>query len=346
MDFITDLPTSSQGHDSILVFVDKLTKFVHIAPMNKTCSAEEAAQLFIWHIFQYHGIPQYFITDRDGRFTSNFWKSFCEKVGIEHRYSTSFHPQTDGTTERMNRVVEEVMRGFVNEEHNNWEELIPLVTFAINNSKCDATGETPFFLNTGTHPTTINTAFIPTDKLPKLDGVIRDLYQTLDEVKLLYRVAQDRNSKYANTKRQESPFKAGDLVLLSTRNMKFKKGTRKLHPKFVGPFPIKRMINEVAAELELPKSYKIHRVFHVSLLKPFKSDGTFKPLPPNPQIVEGVPFYKVEKIEKILDTRTKKLGRRKRVEYLIKWEGYDHTHNSWEPEANLTPDLIMEYQRK
>ena len=180
--------------------------------MKKTCTAEEAAQLFTTHVFQFHGLPQYFITDRDPRFTAKFWKSFCDKAGVEHRYSSAFHPQTDGQTERMNRVIEEVLRSFVNVKHDNWEELIPFVTFAINNAKCDATGETPFFLNTGTHPTTFNTVFTPTDKLPSLDVVLQDLQTTLQEVKALYRKAQDRACQIANRKWQSKVFQEGDLV--------------------------------------------------------------------------------------------------------------------------------------
>lgn len=103
------------------------------------------------------------------------------------------------------------------------------------------------------------------------------------------------------------------------------------------------MVNEVAAELQLPSSYRIHKVFHVSLLRPFKSGGTFKPLPPNPEVIDGVPFYKVERI---IAKRTKKSGKRSLSEYLIKWEGYDDSHNSWEPEKNLTLDLISDYNRK
>ena len=344
MDFITDLPTSPKGNNTVLVFVDKLSKYIHIAATKKTCNSEDAARLFIENIFQFHGMPKCLISDRDGRFISDFWKSFAAQTGMDHRTSTSFHPQTDGTTERMNRVIEEVMRCFVNDDHTNWEEMLPLVTFAINNSKCDATKETPFFLNHGTHPTTMNTIFTPTEKLPTLDVVLRDMRDTLDEVKLLYRAAQDRARAIADRRRIEHHFTEGQLVLLSSQNLKFKKGIRKLHPKFVGPFKILKMVGSNAAKLQLPKTYRIHPVFHVSLLEPFLPDASFKPLPPNPEIIDGLPFYKVERI---LSKRSKQVGRgRKRTEYLIKWEGYDDSHNSWEPEKNLTPDLIASYSDK
>ena len=346
MDFITDLPATSGGHDAILVFVDKLTKYVHLAPTTKSCTAQDAAQLFLEHVYQFHGLPRNLISDRDSRFTSAFWKAFTGKLETNHRYSTAFHPQTDGTTERMNKVVEEVLRSFVNPTHTNWDTLLPFVAFSINNAKCDATGETPFFLNTGTHPRTFNSTFVSSGVLPVLDSVLGSLHNTLEEVKMLYRKAQDRNRENANSKRRDHCFKVGDQVLLSTKNLKFSVGVRKFHPKYVGPFTITRQINDVAFELDLPKAYKIHRVFHVSLFKPYQSGGPFKPLPPNPEIVDGVPFYKVERI---LASRSKTIGTRKKKrtihEYLIKWQGYDDAHNSWEPEENLTPDLLADYNR-
>ena len=91
----------------------------------------------------------------------------------------------------MNRVVEEVLRHFIDYEQTNWEELLPLVTFAINNSVSESTGHTPFFLNTGKHPTTFNTIFTPTDKLPTLDVVLQDIETTMATVKKLLRAAQD-----------------------------------------------------------------------------------------------------------------------------------------------------------
>jgi hypothetical protein len=152
--------------------------------------------------------------------------------------------------------------------------------------------------------------------------------------------AQDRQKHYADKARAPHDFKTGDQVLLSTRNLKFRSGVKKLHPRYIGPFPILGMAGQNAARLQLPPAYeKIHPVFHVSLLKPFQASGTFHPLPP-PEVVDGVSYYEVEKI---LSTREKKSGRRKVTkEYLVKWRGYDDTHNSWEPAQNLSVELLRE----
>jgi len=345
MDFITDLPKSSSENDSIMVIVDKLTKYVHLVPLRKTVSAEDVARLFIAHVYQYHGLPRVLISDRDTRFTSAFWKEFCRRLGIQPRYSTAFHPQTDGQTERTNRVLEEVLRHFINGEHSNWEELLPLVAFAMNNAKSSSTGETPFYLNYGTHPSTPTSLAIPEKNIPSLDLIFSSLELTMSRVRASLQSAQDRQKAYADGRfRREHTFKAGDQVLLSTKNLSFKSGVKKLHPKYIGPFTIERMVggSNNAAKLTLPNSYsRVHPVFHVSLLKPYRENVTSKPLPPDPEVEDGVPWYKVEKI---LSFRERRVGKRKIREYLIKWLGYDDTHNSWEPAKNLTPDLLAGYQ--
>jgi transposase InsO family protein len=350
MDWITDLPSSASGYNAIMVIVDKLTKYVHLVPTTKESSSEDVARLFIAHVFQYHGLPRVLISDRDPRFTSGFWKAFCRQLGMQPRYSTSFHPQTDGQTERMNRVLEEVLRHFIDGEHKQWEELLPLAAFAINNAKSSSTGETPFFLNHGCHPLTHNSLSELEGKLPSLDAVFKDLEHVHSRVKELLRSAQDRQKAYADTRfRRPHDFKKDDLVFLSTRNLKFKTGRKKLHPKYIGPFKILDMVpgSNNAARLALPASYsRIHPVFHVSLLKPYHEDPhSDSPPAVEPPVEDGMPMYAVEKI---LSTRLRRIGKGKRrvQEFLIKWEGFDDAHNSWEPRKNLTDDLLVDYPLK
>ena len=203
--------------------MDKLTKFVNFVPTTKTSTAEDTARLFIQHVYQYHGCPRILISDRDTKFTSQFWREFSRRLGMKPRYSTAFHPQTDGQTERTNRVIEEVLRHFIDGEHKNWEELLPLTAFAMNNAKSSSTGETPFYLNTGTHPLTPNTMGIsPIEgKIPTLDVIFQDMHMTLNRVKELLKAAQDRQKTYADLKRQPHTFGKGDEVLLSTKNLHF-----------------------------------------------------------------------------------------------------------------------------
>ena len=191
MDFIIDLPVSSMGHDTIMVIVDKLTLYVHLVPTTKSCTSETVAQLFIANVYQYHGMPKVFISDRDTRFTSEFWRAFCKRLDLDPRYSTAFHPQTDGQTERTNCVLEEVLRHFLDDNHKNWEDLLPLAAFAMNNSKSSSTNETPFYLNHGSHPATPVTLRLPTGNLPTLELVFQYMDSTLTRIKGLLKAAQD-----------------------------------------------------------------------------------------------------------------------------------------------------------
>lgn len=340
MDFITDLPRTTGENNSILVVVDKLSKYVHLIPTVKSVTAEETAKLFISHVYQYHGMPRVIISDRDTRFTSGFWRSFCKRLTLDHRYSTAFHPQTDGQTERANRVIEEVIRHFIDGTHKNWEDLLPLIAFAMNNAKSSTTGETPFYLNYGTHPRTPQNLGLPEGKIPSLEVVFQDMHDTLTRIKSLMITAQDRQKSYADARfRQPQKFKPDDLVMLSTKNINFAFGKKKFHPKYLGPFVIDSIIgnHRNAVRLRLPASYKIHPVFHVSLIKPYKAGSSPVPPPIEPEIVDGAPYFKVETI---LAKRVKSRGRgRKITEYLIKWLGYDESQNSWEPRSNLTDDL-------
>lgn len=338
MDLITDLPRSPSGKDSIMVFVDKLTKYVHLVPTNKTCTAEEVANLFLCHVFQYHGLVQQLISDRDPRFTSAFWQAFCKKLHIRPLYSTAYHPQTDGQTERMNRVIEEVLRHYLDKTHTSWEDLLPLVAFAINNSKSASTGETPFFLNYGTHPVTPNTLLPIDSPIPALNSLFSALESTLQQVKDMLKAAQDRQRTYSDQHRLSHTFESGQKVLLSTRNLRFQVGVKKTTPKFIGPFTISAMVGKNAARLDLPQAYRrIHPVFHVSLLRPYK-EGPGALIPPTPTLVDGEPWYEVEAV---LARRIRKSGRKTIREFLIKWKGYDESHNSWEPESNLSESALQ-----
>ena len=149
MDFITQLPVTPVGYDAIAVFVCRLTKMAHFVPCYTTITALELAFLFLREVVKLHGVPKEFISDRDSKFTSHFWKAVCEKLGTKQGLSTSFHPQTDGQTERTNRVLE--LRHYVNPSHTYWHEHLPVAEFAYNNSHHESIKNTPFFLNYGRH---------------------------------------------------------------------------------------------------------------------------------------------------------------------------------------------------
>jgi hypothetical protein len=133
MDFITGLPTSTKKNDAIMVVVDKLSKSAHFIPIKSTYKAIDIAQIFMKEIFRLHGMPREIIFDRDTKFTSNFWKSPMAGLETKLLFSTTYHPQTDGQTERVNQILEDMLRMHVMHQPRKWENYLPLVEFAYNN---------------------------------------------------------------------------------------------------------------------------------------------------------------------------------------------------------------------
>ena len=151
VDFVVKLPKSG-GYDSIAVFTDRLTKYIHLVPCNEAMNASEMASVFLKTIITNHGIPEILTSDRDKLFTSHFWQSLADRMGIDHRLTTAYHPQANGQTERTNQTIEQYLRHYVNYQQDDWTEFLPLAQFAYNNSVHATTGETPFFANYGYHP--------------------------------------------------------------------------------------------------------------------------------------------------------------------------------------------------
>jgi hypothetical protein len=337
MDFITQLPETRRGHDAILVFVDRLTKMVHFAPTTTAVDAEETARLFFEHVFRLHGMPKRVLSDRDSRFTSRFWKALMEHSGTKIDLSSAFHPQTDGQTERVNRTLEQMLRMFINPTQDNWDELLPAAEFACNNAVHDSTGHTPFVLNYGRHPATPLDVRIRRDQVPSVQDFVGIRQAALQEAKKCLLKAQQRQKSYADTKRREVTFEIGDQVLLSTKNIKLNApGTRKLLPRFIGPFEVLQRVGEVAYKLNLPAEMRLHNVFHVSLLAKYDADGTYQP--PPPILVNGELEYE---IERVLDHRSRKTGQSTKHEFLISWTGYGPEHNLWLPESDV-PELVRQ----
>ncbi|KAL0298104.1 UNVERIFIED_CONTAM: Transposon Ty3-I Gag-Pol polyprotein [Sesamum angustifolium] len=134
MDFIIGLPRTFRKHDAIWVVVDRLTKSAHFLPIRQNDSLDELAELYVSEIVRLHGIPTSIISDRDPRFTSHLWGSLQRALGTKLHFSTAFHPQTDVQSERTIQTLEDMMRAYIIEFRRNWNDHIPLMEFAYNNS--------------------------------------------------------------------------------------------------------------------------------------------------------------------------------------------------------------------
>jgi hypothetical protein len=162
MDLIVDLPVTARGHDSVIVFVDRLSKMTHFAPCSKSISIVDLATIFV----KLHGFQKSLVLDRDPKFTSQFLTDLCKLFGTKLRMSTAFHPQTDGQTERMNRILEDALRHYVSPTQTDWDLYLALLEVAVNNAVQDSTNETPFMLNYGQHPHTPLTLDVPVRSAP------------------------------------------------------------------------------------------------------------------------------------------------------------------------------------
>ena len=343
-DFIVDLPMSN-GFDSLLVFVDRFTKMSHLVPCLKTATAHDFAKMFLDHVVRLHGIPESLVSDRGSIFTSKFWKSLSRMMGTRQRLSTSFHPQTDGQTERMNQIVEQYLRIYCNYQQDNWFDFLSIAEFAYNNAHQTSIDCSPFYANYGYHPTfavDLRRYNLPVPAAKTFAQKLRNLHDDLIEY---VKAAQNQQAKYYDAKHKRIEFSVGDQVWLLSPHIHTERPSKKLDWKRLGPFSIRDRIGTQAYRLQLPASMKIHPVFHVSLLEPYKPNsipGRNQP-PPPPVSVNNSPDVEYE-VEEILDSKIS----RRRLFYLVKWKGYDTSHNSWEPASNVanSPVLLRQFHSR
>jgi hypothetical protein len=259
--------------------------------------------------------------------------------------STAFHPQTDGQTERVNRVLEDYLRHYVSPSQDDWDEWLPQVEFLVNNAWQESPRNTPFFMNFGQQPRTPLTLQSGGRdvRVPSANNFAQTLVGDLARSKASLLAARSRQKLFADQNRRGVEFSVGDKIPLSTLNFKLAHpGTRKLLPKWVGPFKVVERVGKVAYKIELPPNLsKMHNVFHVQLLKPYRDDGRVRPPPPPIEIDDSLEY----EVERVLDARDTKRGKTTRKEYLVKWLGYGHEHNTWEPEKNLThcQDILADF---
>ena len=350
VDLVVKLPTTPRGYDSIVVYVDRLTKMAHLVPTTESLTAHQFADLTMHNVVRLHGMPEEMVSDRGPQFNNLFWGSVCDLLGIKRAMSSAYHPQSDGQTERTIRTLTEMLRSYVRPDQTDWDRWLPWVEFAYNNAWHESVQSTPFYLNYGEHPRLQDTQRLPL-KVPRAHEFVEGIQNAVREAKRCLYATQQRMRARVDPHRREAAYSPGDQVLLSTKNIRNTgDGTvRKLMPKWMGPFTVVEMVGPVAVRLRLPEQWRrMHDVFHVHLVKRYlpreqRVSGPGITPPPPLQWLEGEPLYEVESL---LNHREVKRGRRRDLEFLVHWKGYPSEHDSWEPRSNLLTcnQLIRDYK--
>ncbi|MBW0559909.1 hypothetical protein O181_099624 [Austropuccinia psidii MF-1] len=268
MDFITQLLLSS-SFDSILVIVDRFSKMEVFIPTMSSITSLDLTHLFIKNIFSKHGLPSSIVSDRGPLLLSSFWTNLCQKLKISRDLSTAYHPEADGQTERVNQILEQYFRMYVSYHQDDLNTWLPLAEFAYNNSDHSSTKQLPFFTVYGGDPQFHSVHITQDTPSGKLSTKIQSVQQ---DVKRELEVSINRFKRYADKSRASLPvFNPGDMVWLSSKNIKSTRITKTLSERWFRPFPILKKISTHDYHLEFPYQWKsIHPVFHISLLEPVK----------------------------------------------------------------------------
>jgi hypothetical protein len=221
MDFVTDLPPVDDRiggyYDSILVTVDRLTKWTEYIPCSKRVDGAQLGRIFLERIYSRFGSPKGIVSDRGTVFTSGWWQTFCEYVDVERRLSVAYHPQTDGQTERMNRVLEQYLRSYCSKEQDDWEWRHPLAQSAYNTSVHAVTRMTPAKMLLGYEPRTPanDVGLISEADVDALERVQR-MEDDRQKAKTLLMAAQEYNKRRYDKKVTPHVFRVDDWVMLRT----------------------------------------------------------------------------------------------------------------------------------
>lgn len=334
VDFIEGL-SLSDGANTILVVVDQFTKYAHFIPMKHPFSAPQVARVFVDSVVKLHGMPRSIVSDRGAIFTSLFWRQLFEKLSTKLKFTTAYHPQTDGQTERVNQSLEMYLRCSIQDHPKQWKQWISLAELWYNSAVHSSIGMSPFQALYGHEP---NFGAMPqevSDSVKHLPAMLIDRTAKMEFLKANLAAAHNRMKLKADKNRTEKEFRLGDKVLLklqpyvqqSVVSHPYPKLAYKFFYKFFGPYEIIERIGKVTYKLQLHPGSLIHPVFHVSQIKEHRPDYSpvFAALPNLPALdqLEMTP-------EHILDRRMVRKGNSAITQVLIKWSTLPADSATWE----------------
>lgn len=349
IDFIEALP-SAQGKTVILTVVDRFSKYCHFIPLAHPYTAESVAQAFFAEVVRLHGVPQSIVSDRDAVFTSAFWTELMELTGTKLFMSSAFHPQTDGQSEAANRVIAMYLRCFTGDRPRQWLRWLPWAEYTYNTAFQSSLRDTPFRVVYGRDPPTIR-SYEPGDaRIPAVAQEMEERAAFLDDVRYRLHQAQESQRRAYDQHHRRVIYQVGDWALLRLRQRPSatlpRSAAGKLKPRYVGPYRVKEVINDVAVRLQLPAGARLHDVFHVGVLRKFVGSPPSEP-PALPATLNGAA---VSAPARVLAGR---LARGVK-QVLVQWQGEPATAATWEeledftasfPQFQLEDELVFEAGR-
>ncbi|MCO5574990.1 hypothetical protein L7F22_028787 [Adiantum nelumboides] len=315
MDFIFGLPKTSSENEGIWTIVDRFSKQAHFILVRKQITTEQMAKIFLVIVFKYHGMPISIVSGRDPRMAGLFWRALWQNLHSTLRFSSSYHPQTDGQSEIVNSAVLDLLKCYVSDNPAQWEHYLPLVEFAYKTTIHSSTDKAPFEVVEGARkpPPMVKVM----DDVFEADKFVEDLDLACQQVQQTIQKAQEKQKKAADKHRRRLHFSEGDWI--------------------------SEVVNDVSYRLSLPASWKIHNAFHVSLLRQFVGELPDQPEDsPQPEVDE---LDEVLQPKQILAHKERRQGGTMVRKFLVKFKNYSAMDSKWMEEADLadTPRILELY---
>ena len=333
-DFIVKLPKTKRGFDCITTWVDRLSRRVHFIPSHTTDTATDVADSFFNNIFKLHGLPDNIVSDRDPKFTSKFWKHLMSLCGIRCQMSSSHHPQTDGASEVMNRMVENYLRCYCSIHQDDWDILLPAAEFTYNSAESKDLSASPFEVDLGWKPRSpIDVLYGQSVPVESVNQFKRQLRSALEDAQFAHELAKARNSAQSAKKFQPHPYKVGDQVwvakeLFRDAIAKVQKSD-KLTPKRYGPFTILELIGKNALRLDLPSNLRLYPVVHALHTTPHRKQpiSLSQPVTKRPVPVPDATGQELHEVAEIFKHRKRGRG----YQFLTLLKGVPRHEAVWQP---------------